>query len=281
MKSVHLALLLLAASSLSGDSLIASDAILPLRASVAEVCEFNHAKKDGASCSVIGILTGNETVPRKLTTSELPEKWPLVSPSGLDVGFFRAGYVGLRSTGGTVPRNWDLYLIALQGTNELRITNMEFKDCYGMDFSPDGSNIVFSVMRNEYPSDSYFELRMIPAVSIAPGTKRFIGGRVLLHDDKHNILPVFSPDGKSILYVAKFHRKGTLKEVINPFKGTVFFKWELCLLDIATGGKKVLDVSASLIEDHRFLSNTGLVSYRKDGQTLQKGGAGVSPTNSE
>lgn len=236
---------------------------------VVEVCEFEYSNTSGLPYRVVGILTGQDLQPRKLTKSELPEKWPALSPNRIDVGFFRAGFIGLRSTGGTIPRNWDLYLIERQGGNERRITNMEFYDCYGMDFSPDGSNIVFSVMCNEYPNDSYFELRIVPAVGLAPGTKQFIRGRVLLHDDKHNMLPVFSPDGKDILYIAKSRRKGTLTEVINPFKGTVLFKWELCLLDIATGGKKVLDVSTSPIEGHRFLLDTGRVSYRKDGQTLQ------------
>lgn len=269
MKSVRFALLLLLIASLSGESLVALDTLLSVRADGLSVCEFTYTTKAGVSCRVVGILAGGETVPRKLTKSELPEKWPALSSNRSDVGLFRAGFIGLRSTGGTIPRNWDLYLIGQQGANERRITNMEFKDCYGMSFSPDGSNIIFSVIRNEYPKDSYYELRIIPAVGIAPENRRFIGGRIVLHDGKNNILPVYSPDGRWILFLAKSRRKGTLKELINPFRGTVFFKWELCLLDVATECKKVLDVSNSPIEDHRFLSDMGRVSYRKDGQILQ------------
>lgn len=267
MKFIFFSLLLLAAASLSSETVVAGDTQSSVRTSVVEVCEFAHTTRDGASCSAVGIVMGGTSVSRKLTTSELPEKWPVILPGGSEIGFFRASSVGLRSTGGSVPRNWDLYLIELQGGGERRITNMEFYDCYGMSVSPDGRDIVFSAMLNEYPNDSYFELRIIPAVSIPPGTKRFIGGRVLLHNGTHNILPVFSLDGKAVLYIAKSRRKRTLTEVINPFRGTVLFKWELCLLDIATGGVRVLDVSTNPIEGHRFLSGIKQITYRNDGQT--------------
>lgn len=245
----------------------ARESILSSSTDAVHVCQFDCAARDGTMRAVIGVFSVG-LAPRKLTASELPEKWPVVSPNGSEIAFFRAGTMGVRSTGGVVPRKWDLYLVDRHGDNERRITNMEFGDCCGMDFSPDGSNIVFSVMRNEYPVDSYFELRIISAVSIAQDAKRFVGGRVLLHDEKHNILPVISRDSRWVLYVAKSRRRGTFLEVINPLKGTVFFRWELCILDMTTGKTKVLDVSAVPINGHCFSSDMEQVFCRKNGQPL-------------
>jgi Tol biopolymer transport system component len=228
-----------------------------------------EAPKTGSSHNVIGIMMKGEFTPRKLTTSELPEKWPHIFPDGSAIVFFRAGFVGLRSTGGTVPRDWDLYYIDKQGNVERRITNMKFKYCEGMSVSPDASNVVFSALLNEHPRQSYFALRMIAIEGIPTGESRFIGGRVLLHDDKNNIHPVFSHDGKHILFIAQQRRQRTFTEVIDLTMGTVLYKTELCLFNIATGEKKVLDVSNNPITEHRFLPEMGLVSYRIDDQIIQ------------
>lgn len=234
-----------------------------------EVCEYVDSTKGGGPHSVVGIVRESDPTPRKLTTSDLPEKCPVMSPNGEEIAFFRAGRIGMRSTGGSVPRDWDLYVITRHGEGERRITNMQFRDCGGASFAPDGSNIIFSVMRNEYPKDSFFELRIITATGISPEDRRFVGGRVLLHDGKQNMFPLFSDDGEHVVYVAKSLRKRTIIEVLDLTMGTVLYKWELCLLNIGTGETRILDVSQVPIEGHRFLSGTDRVSYRKGKQTMQ------------
>lgn len=235
-----------------------------------EICEFECSNTNGLPYRGVGIRTGQDLRPRKLTISTLPESWPVLSPNGVDVAFFRAGSIGWRSTGGTLPRKWDVYLVTQQGTNERRVTNMEFYDCCGLDISPDGSNIIFSVMNNEYPKDSHFELRLVSAAGIANGEKRYIGGQVLLRNDKQNMMPLFSRDGRSVLFIAKERRDGTLKEMFKlPFHGSVFFRWELCVLDIETKKLKVLDESNAPIEGLRLLQDTGEVTYTKSGQTVR------------
>ncbi|MFA7172952.1 MAG: hypothetical protein WC340_05980 [Kiritimatiellia bacterium] len=197
-------------------------------------------------------------------TNEL-ERYRVVIPGEDAVVMFKAESMGLRSTGGMVPRNWDVFVVPKNRNNRERITNMQFYDCAGLDISPDGSNIVFSAMQNQFPKDSFFDLRLAALKAINPDDKRFVAGTVILDNGKHNIDPRFSPDNSHVVFLSKSRRKRTLRELLTPFSGTVHFLWEVSVMDLHTLSLTVIDRSNNPIRGHDCSSDGRTIAYTKNG----------------
>lgn len=178
---------------------------------------------------------------------------------------FKAESMGLRSTGGTVPRRWDVFILTADGQTLERITRMQFDECGGLDVSPDGSNVVFSARLNQYPKDTFFALRLAAIKTINPDDKRFVGGTVILENGKHCIEPRFSPDGRCVVFLSKSPRKRTFSEVLTPLSGTVHFLWEVCVIDLRTLSVTVIDKSNTVIAGHRFSDDGKTIAYTKAG----------------
>ena len=216
---------------------------------------------------VLCILLSHQTV---ATAASDLEKYMVPLSGSRGVAMFRAERLGLRSTGGTVPRNWDVFIVRQDDGHEpQRITNMQFYDCGGLDVSPDGSNIVFSVMLNQYPQDSFFVLRLTAIQPIGSEEKRYIGGRVILDNGKHNLEPHYSPDGRHVVFLSKSRRQRTLGETLIPFRGTVHFLWEVCIIDLQTQSVTMVDRSNEAIIQHGYSSDGATVQYTKEGRVRQ------------
>ncbi len=198
-------------------------------------------------------------------TNEL-ERYRIPIPGRDASVMFKAESMGLRSTGGTVPRRWDVFILPEDGRQLQRITNMQFDECAGLDVSPDGSNMVFSARVNQFPKDSFFALRLAVIKAINPDDKRFVGGTVILDNGKHHIEPRFSPDGNHVVFLSKSRRSRTLAEALTPFSGTVQFLWEVCIIDLHTLSVTVIDKSNNAIAGHGFSDDGKTIAYTKDGK---------------
>lgn len=198
-------------------------------------------------------------------TNEL-ERYHIPIPGRDSSVMFKAESMGLRSTGGTVPRRWDVFILPEDGQKMQRITNMQFDECAGLDVSPDGSKIVFSARVNQFPKDSFFVLRLAAIKTINPEDKRFVGGTVILDTGKHHIEPRFSPDGNHVVFLSNSQRSRTLAEALTPFSGTVKILWEVCIIDLHTLSVTVIDRSNNAIAGHGFSGDGKTIAYTKDGK---------------
>ena len=75
---------------------------------------------------LVCILLSHQTV--ALAASDL-EKYMAPLPGGRGVAMFKAESLGIRSTGGSVPRNWDVFVVQQDdGQETQRLTNMQFSE---------------------------------------------------------------------------------------------------------------------------------------------------------
>jgi hypothetical protein len=225
------------------------------------------------------VLLSHQTV---ATAASDLEKYMVPLSGGRGVAMFKAERLGLRSTGGSVPRNWDIFVVKENDEPEQqRLTNMQFSECGGLDVSPDGSNIVFSARVNKYPQDSFFALRLTAIQPIRSDEKRYIGGTVILDNGKHNLEPHFSPDGRHVLFLSQSRRPRTLGETLVPFRGTVHFLWEICVIDLQTRAVTVIDRSNEAITQHGYSNGGTSVLYTKDGRVCHLDVADIQANKNE
>lgn len=209
------------------------------------------------------------------------ERYRIPIPGNDASVMFKAESMGLRSTGGTVPHRWDVFILPEDGRELQRITNMQFDECAGLDVSPDGSNIVFSARLNQFPKDSFFVLRLAAIKAINPDDKRFVGGTVILDNGKHNLAPHYSPDGRHVVFLSKSRRQRTLGEVLTPFSGTVHFLWEVCVIDLRTLSVTVIDRSNNPLAGDGYSSNGKTIAYTKDGRVCHWSVADIKPNEKQ
>ena len=228
---------------------------------------------------LLGILLSRQII---AATPDGLEKYIVPLPGEHGLAMFRAESLGLRSTGGSVPRNWDIFLVTQDNRKDLqRVTNMQFWDCGGLDVSPDGRNIVFSASVNQYPKDSFLVLRTAALIQIAPQSKKYVGGTVLVDNGKNNVSPRYSPDGRHVVFLAQSQRPRTFGETLLPPWGTVQFLWEVCIIDLQTREVTVVDKSNDSIEQHGFSTDGTLILYTKEGQVRTRPLAGIKTKANE
>lgn len=168
-------------------------ALVPVDTGFADRCNNDHGISPDGSRIVIShqtdrgseilVLPASGGTPVRVT-DKAPSYWHGWSPDGA-----RLAYVARRGEG-----HFDVYTIAVEGGEELRLTGGE-GHCDGPDYSPDGARIYYNCDRTGHAQIW---------VMAADGS----GQRQLFADDQVNWFPHPSPDGRHLLFLA--YPPGTL-----------------------------------------------------------------------
>jgi len=162
-------------------------ALVPVDTGFADRCNNDHGISPDGSRIAISHRTGRGSeifvMPADggapvAVTDKAPSYWHGWSPDGA-----RLAYVAKRGEG-----HFDVYTIAVEGGEELRLTGGE-GHCDGPDYSPDGARIYYNCDRTGHAQIW---------VMATDGT----GQRQLFADAFVNWFPHPSPDGRHLLYLA-------------------------------------------------------------------------------
>ena len=91
-----------------------------------------------------------------------------------------------------VDGNWEIYLIAPDGTNRARVTFSEDSDDYFPYFSPDGSKLTYVGFRKEYKVAVIYIYDLVDREHV-----------VITNEEEFNSDPHWSPDGQMITYFSR------------------------------------------------------------------------------
>ena len=133
----------------------------------------------------IWVVNLDGTEPVNLTSSPAWEIGPNWSPDGSQIAF-HTNLHEPNPVGALQDWNWEVYMMNADGVGQVRLTNNVALDAEA-DWSPDGSQIVFSTNR-----DGNFEIYLMNA----DGTDQ----TNLTNDPASDSLPAWSPDGSQIAF---------------------------------------------------------------------------------
>ncbi|OEK02349.1 hypothetical protein BFP97_12820 [Roseivirga sp. 4D4] len=122
------------------------------------------------------------------------ERSPAFSPDGKKIAFqsIRDG-------------NWEIYVMNTDGSNHKRLTNNKFDD-FRPSWSPDGSKIVFGSRNNNQMDIYIIKADGSGLKNLTNGKPQVLPGNGESHKD--DMSPVFTPDGKLIIWSSGMLGKG-------------------------------------------------------------------------
>ncbi len=111
-------------------------------------------------------------------------------------------YKELLAQGLVAPTNMEIYTINIDGTNMKKVTNLG-KANWAPFFHPSGKKIIFSSNHKSTPESRGFNFQLYMINLDGTGLEQ------ITHESKFNAFPMFSPDGKKLVFSSNRDNNGT------------------------------------------------------------------------
>jgi Tol biopolymer transport system component len=151
------------------------------------------------SGSDIWVMDTNTGVSRQLTDASTMDTAPCCDPNNQTVVFARAVLHRPYSMGGFVWDQWDLYRVTLDGSPEEQLTRNGFASLGRPSIAAGSGLITFAADDGTGSSIYILNLHGPSGLPIVLGPKDIVHG---MPQSRNETDPVFSPDGKDILFVS-------------------------------------------------------------------------------